>query len=296
MTQADKRYSDRLREIAGEIASGPVGIVAIAGPSSSGKTTTAARLADALAERGVKAHPLSLDDYFVDRHLTPLAPDGSYDYESLYALRLDRLHSDLQRLMAGEEVALPAYDFLTGAAGESGKTLRMLPGEVLLIEGLHALNPELTGPLDAPLFCIYAAPGEAPEWDKSGLTSELLRLVRRMVRDSRTRGASAASTLHRWKSVRDGERRWIEPFVDRANARLDTRLDYEPGLLRPLAMERLRDLDEREADAKDGDITLSPEERDLADRAEKALTAWDGPAMQPEMVPRDSILREFIGV
>ena len=188
-------------------------MVLIAGPSSSGKTTTCKRLSVQLAVNGIKPVPISLDDYFLDRDKTPHDETGDYDFESIHALNIPLLNEQLEALFNGEEIELPRYNFQEGKSEWSGKKLRLKEDEILVVEGIHALNPELTAQIpNDKKFRVYA----------SALTTLLLdnhnyipttdnRLLRRIIRDHKYRGVDARETIRRWASVRKGENKWIFP-------------------------------------------------------------------------------------
>ena len=209
-------------------------LVLLAGPSSSGKTTSCKRLSIQLAVNGLKPLQISLDDYFVDRDRTPKDDNGEYDFESIYALNLDLLNEQFNALFRGEEVELPKYDFPSGKSVKSGKKLKMEPNNVLVVEGIHALNPELTAHIpQEQIYRVYA----------SALTTILLdnhnyipttdnRLLRRIIRDYKYRGVSAQETIHRWPSVRAGENKWIFPYQENADAMFNTAMLYELSVLK----------------------------------------------------------------
>ena len=228
----------KIARIADEIAQRKgIKVVLIAGPSSSGKTTTCKRLSVQLAVNGIKPVGISLDDYFVDREQTPRDANGDYDFEHLHALNLDLLNQQMTALLRGEEVELPRYDFPTGRSLMSGKKLTLHADEVLVVEGIHALNPELMSQVpQEQLFRVYA----------SALTTLLLdnhnyipttdnRLLRRIIRDHKYRGVSAQETIHRWPSVRAGENRWIFPFQENADAMFNTAMLFELAVLKRAA-------------------------------------------------------------
>ncbi|MBQ8989729.1 MAG: nucleoside kinase, partial [Prevotella sp.] len=228
----------KIAKIADEIA-GRKGIklVLIAGPSSSGKTTTCKRLSVQLAVNGIKPIGISLDDYFLDRDKTPLDEKGDYDFEHLHALNLPLLNEQLSALFRGEEVELPRYDFPTGTSQKSGKHLRLGENEILVVEGIHALNPELTSQIpNEQIFRVYA----------SALTTILLdshnyvpttdnRLLRRIIRDHKYRAVSAQETIRRWPSVRRGENRWIFPFQENADAMFNSAMLFELAVIKSQA-------------------------------------------------------------
>ena len=267
----------KISQIADMIAARPgVRMVLISGPSSSGKTTFCKRLSIQLLTCGVKPVPISLDDYFVDRELTPKDDNGEYDYESLYALNIELLNKQLNALFAGEEVELPHYDFKNSVRVFDGRTLRRRPGELVILEGIHALNPEVTG-YDGRTTRIYVSV-RTRITPRSGhpLHPSKIRLVRRMLRDSTGRGRALSETIAMRERVDRGEQRYIMPFKPRAHGSIDSFYSAELGVYRPL----LRDELERLA---------LPE---LSDVVEVMRELPDVPA---DLVPQDSLLREFIG-
>ncbi|MEE1391966.1 MAG: nucleoside kinase [Segatella copri] len=274
----------KLAKIAEEIASREgVKLVLLAGPSSSGKTTSCKRLSIQLAVNGLKPLQISLDDYFVDRDKTPKDENGDFDFESIYALNLDLLNEQFNALFRGEEVELPKYDFPSGKSVKSGKKLKLEPNNVLVVEGIHALNPELTAHVpEEQIFRVYA----------SALTTILLdnhnyipttdnRLLRRIIRDYKYRGVSAQETIHRWPSVRAGENRWIFPFQENADAMLNTAMLYELSVLKMQAEPLLQQVPE------------NCEEFAEAYRLLKFLKYFKG--IPYNNLPPTSLLREFLG-
>ena len=274
----------KLAKIAEEIASREgVKLVLLAGPSSSGKTTSCKRLSIQLAVNGLKPLQISLDDYFVDRDKTPKDENGEFDFESIYALNLDLLNDQFNALFRGEEVELPKYDFPSGKSVKSGKKLKLEPNNVLVVEGIHALNPELTAHVpEEQIFRVYA----------SALTTILLdnhnyipttdnRLLRRIIRDYKYRGVSAQETIHRWPSVRAGENKWIFPFQENADAMLNTAMLYELSVLKMQAEPLLQQVPE------------NCEEFAEAYRLLKFLKYFKG--IPYNNLPPTSLLREFLG-
>ena len=274
----------KLAKIAEEIASRKgVKLVLLAGPSSSGKTTSCKRLSIQLAVNGLKPLQISLDDYFVDRDKTPKDENGEYDFESIYALNLDLLNEQFNALFRGEEVELPKYDFPSGKSVKSGKKLKLEPNNVLVVEGIHALNPELTAHVpEEQIFRVYA----------SALTTILLdnhnyipttdnRLLRRIIRDYKYRGVSAQETIRRWPSVRAGENKWIFPFQENADAMLNTAMLYELSVLKMQAEPLLQQVPE------------NCEEFAEAYRLLKFLKYFKG--IPYNNLPPTSLLREFLG-
>lgn len=228
----------KIAKIADEIANRKgVRMVLIAGPSSSGKTTSCKRLSIQLLTNGIKPIGISLDDYFVDRERTPRDETGDYDFESLYALDIPLLNQQMNALFAGEEVELPKYEFQKGKSMKSGRKLRLHDDEVLIVEGIHALNPELTAQIpEEQKFRLYA----------SALTTILLdthnyipttdnRLLRRIIRDNKYRGVSAQETIRRWPSVRAGENKWIFPYQENADMMFNTAMLFEFAVIKSQA-------------------------------------------------------------
>ena len=274
----------KIAKIAEEIASRKgVKLVLLAGPSSSGKTTSCKRLSIQLAVNGLKPLQISLDDYFVDREKTPKDASGEYDYESIYALDLDLINEQFNALFRGEEVELPKYDFQSGKSKKSGNKLKMNDNNVLVVEGIHALNPELTAHIpQEQIFRVYA----------SALTTNLLdnhnyipttdnRLLRRIIRDYKYRGVSAQETIHRWPSVRAGENKWIFPFQENADAMLNTAMLYELAVIKTQAEPLLQQVPE------------NCEEYAEAYRLLKFLKYFKG--IPYNNLPPTSLLREFLG-
>ncbi len=221
-------------------------VVLISGPSSSGKTTFSKRLAVQLIANGMNPVAVSLDDYFVNRENTPRDETGDYDYESLYALNIPLLNEQLAALFRGEEVELPRYNFQTGESEKSGNVLKLDDDSILIMEGIHALNPELTAQIDGSMkFKIYA----------SALTTILLdfhnyvpttdnRLLRRIIRDYKYRGCSAVDTIRRWPSVRAGENKWIFPYQENADVMFNTAMLFELAVIKTQAEPILEEVPE----------------------------------------------------
>lgn len=257
-------------------------LVLIAGPSSSGKTTFSRRLTVQLIALGLSPYALELDNYFVDRTHTPRDADGKLDYETIDALHLTQLGDHLQRLLAGEEVQLPRYSFQEGRQ-YPGEIVRLRPGQLVLLEGIHGLNPRLIPPsLAGQSFQVYASALTQLNLDRTNRISTTdTRLIRRIVRDARDRGYNAADTINRWESVRRGEKLHIFPHQENANVMFNSALAYELSALRPLAEPLLRQ------------VTPGTPEYVEARRL-LAFLEWFEP-IDPEWIPDDSILREFIG-
>ena len=258
-------------------------VVLIAGPSSSGKTTFCKRLSIQLVTCGIKPIQISLDDYFVDRHLTPKDENGEYDYESVHALNIPLLNEQLQQLFEGKNIELPKYNFQTGKSEKSGKRLQLDDNQVLVLEGIHALNPELTAQIpQEQKFHIYI----------SALTTILLddhnyirttdnRLLRRIIRDYKYRGVNAQETIHRWPSVRAGENKWIFPYQENADVMFNTAMLFELAVIKQQAEPLLG---------------LVPENCPEYAEAYRLRTFLD--YIQPipnRALPPTSLLREFLG-
>lgn len=242
----EKSIAKIAEEIAARYRSG-VRMVLISGPSSSGKTTLSKRLDIQLITNLLSPVTLSLDDYFLDRVDTPLDENGQYDFESLYALDLPYFNHDLQRILAGEEVELPTFNFELGKRVYKGNKLKMKENSVLVIEGIHALNPELTSMIDdCYKYKIYVSALTSISLDSHNwIPTTDNRLLRRIIRDYRFRGYSAKQTIARWPSVRRGEDKWIFPFQENADAMFNSAMIYELAALRrfaePILMEVLED-------------------------------------------------------
>ena len=280
----EKRISQIADEILHRSQKGqPVKLILISGPSSSGKTTFSKRLSVQLMANGLRPYPISLDDYFVDREDTPKDENGNYDYESLYALDLDFFNQQLQALLKGEEVELPRFNFTTGKREWSGKRLKVDDNMILILEGIHALNPELTPHIPTESkFKIYV----------SALTTILLdnhnyipttdnRLLRRIIRDYKYRGYSAEDTISRWPSVRAGEDKWIFPYQENADVMFNSALLFELAIIKDYAEPILRK------------VPNNRPEYSEAYRLRKFLEYFV--PLQDKELPPTSLLREFLG-
>ena len=258
-------------------------LVLIAGPSSSGKTTTCKRLSVQLAVNGIRPVNISLDDYFVDRENTPRDEKGDYDYEHLHALNLPLFNEQLAALFRGEEVELPRYDFQKGTSGRSGKKLRLGENEILVVEGIHALNPELTAQIpNEQIYRIYASALTTILLDKHNyIPTTDNRLLRRIIRDHKYRGVSAKETIRRWPSVRAGENKWIFPFQENADAMFNTAMLFELAVIKCQAEPLLEQVPEN-----------CPEYAE-AYRLRKFLS-YIRPIPETQ-IPPTSLLREFLG-
>lgn len=274
----------RLASIAEEIAARPeVKVVLIAGPSSSGKTTTSKRVSVQLMTCLKEPVTLSLDNWFVERDQTPLDEYGEKDYESIYALDLPQFNQDLQDLLDGNEISLPTYNFQTGKREYRGQKLRLGPSTMLVIEGIHALNPVLTEKIaDKHKYRIYASALTAISLDDHNwIPTSDNRLLRRIIRDYQYRGCSAADTIRRWDSVRRGEEKWIFPYQENADVIFNTAMIYELASIKTKAEAVLRE------------VPQNVPERSEAERLLQFLEYFN-PIYDNE-IPRISLLREFIG-
>lgn len=284
ITVSEALQENKIVKIAEMIASRrDVRIVLIAGPSSSGKTTTCKRISIQLVANGIRPVGISLDDYFLDREKSPRDENGEYDFESLYALNIPLLNEQMNALSAGEEIELPRYNFAAGRSEKSGRKLRLKGNEVLVLEGIHALNPELTAAIPESMkFRVYA----------SALTTILLdthnyvpttdnRLLRRIIRDYKYRGMSARDTIRRWPSVRAGENKWIFPYQEHADVMFNTAMLFELAVIKTQAEPLLE---------------LVPENAGEYSEARRLLRflRYIRPIPNDD-VPATSLLREFLG-
>ncbi len=258
-------------------------LVSIAGPSSSGKTTFSKRLSIELMSLGLKPFTISLDNYFVDRDKNPLGKDGKPDYETIDALNLDMFNEHLNMLFAGKKVKLPIYNFFTGKSSFSNEETKINDGEIIVIEGIHCLNERLTYTVKKEnKFKIYISPLTQMNIDDNNrIPTTDNRILRRMVRDYKYRGHSAKKTFQMWRSVREGEEKYIFPFQNDADGYFNSALDYELLILKPYAEPLLQQ------------IKPYDEEYNEALRLLRFLNYFL--TVSPKNVPPTSILREFIG-
>lgn len=274
----------RIGEIAEDIVNrGGVKFVMIAGPSSSGKTTFSHRLSVELKTFGLKPHPIAVDDYFVNRENTPLDEDGNYNFECLEAIDVEQFNKDMCALLKGERVELPTFNFKSGKREYKGNYKQLGPDDVLVIEGIHGLNPKMSYSLpDESKYKIYISALTSINIDEHNrIPTTDGRLLRRMVRDARTRGTSAKTTISMWPSVRRGEEENIFPFQENADAMFNSILIYELSAFKTYAEPLLYD------------ITPDEPEYMEANRLLKFLGYFVG--IDPKVVPNNSICREFIG-
>lgn len=282
---AEANFESQLANVSNLVYQGKknIKIVLIAGPSSSGKTTTSKKLAVYLQTQGFRTHAISVDDYFLDREDTPKLPNGEYDFESLRAIDLELFNKQLADLLDGKNVLLPQYNFVLGKKEFKHKWLQIKENDIIIIEGLHALNDELTVAVDRKnKFKIYISPlTQLNIDDHNRIHTSDTRRLRRIVRDNKFRGHSAAETLAMWKNVRIGEEKFIFPFQDDADIVVNTALVYEVGVLKTYAEPLLFSVEE--------DDPVYPEAIRLINFLRNFLP------IPSEDIPRESILREFIG-
>lgn len=284
---AEALQNHRIARIADEITrryeEGGARIVLVAGPSSSGKTTFTKRLGIQLMTNLLEPQMISLDDYFVDRDMTPLDEKGDFDYESLYALDLAAFENDLQNLLDGKEVELPYYNFERGCREYRGNKIRLHGRSILLIEGIHGLNPELASKIESRMkFKVYVSALTTLSIDNHNwVPTTDNRLLRRIIRDNAYRGVDALETIRRWPSVRRGEEKWIFPFQENADAMFNSSLLFELGVLK-----------ER------GETLLKRVPQDRPEYAEayrlRRFLSYFLP-IDERYIPSTSLIREFIG-
>ncbi len=273
----------RLSQIADMVQECGARVVLIAGPSSSGKTTFSKRLGVQLLACGLKPYAISLDDFFVNRTLTPRKADGDYDFESIHSIDLPYFNESLTRILAGEEVELPYYNFVKGEREYKGNRLKLDPHMVLVIEGTHALNPMLTSQIDdGEKFRIYVSALTSIKLDYHNyISTSDNRLLRRMLRDYKYRGYSAIETIRRWPDVRKGEEEWIFPYQENADVMFNSSLFYELAVFKAQAEPLLRSV---------------PENIREYSEAQRLLRFLDYIVpLQDNELPPTSVVREFLG-
>jgi len=281
----EQRVARIARQIVEQRQANGTRIVLIAGPSSSGKTTFAKRLAIQLLAYGLHPFTLEMDNYFVDRDLTPRDENGEYDFESLHALNLNLFNDQLNQLLLGDKVQLPTYDFHTGKSIPD-RTVQVSENQIVILEGIHGLNPELVTQIDPRLiFRVYVSALTALNIDSHNrIPTTDVRLIRRIVRDAHNRGYTAQDTLGRWRSVRRGEKRNIFPFQENANSIFNSALVYELAALRPFADPLLLQVPADTSEHIEANRLLS-------------FLGWVKPltSEQRALIPDTSVIREFIG-
>ncbi|HCX04577.1 MAG TPA: AAA family ATPase [Clostridiales bacterium] len=277
-------HEKKIAQIADEICQSDSKIILIAGPSSSGKTTFSQRLGVQLRVNGKKFHTVGLDDYFVERHLTPKDEEGNYDYDTIDALDLELFNEHLKQLLSGEEVVIPSYSFKTGKRNFDKKPIKISSNEYLIIEGIHGLNEKLTKDIDKKdKYKIYISALTQLNVDNHNRISTTdLRLLRRMIRDSKYRGYDAATTLDLWNNVRKGEEKYIFPFQENADVMFNSSLIYELAVLKKHALKVLEGLDD---------------EGEFASEKKRLIEFLNYIVGFEEdfIIPNTSIIKEFIG-
>lgn len=258
-------------------------IVLMSGPSSSGKTTTSKKLQLFLSGNGVNPISLSVDDYFWDRDKTPKLKDGSYDFESIRAINVKRFNKDLKDLLDGKEVYPMKYNFILGKGVQSNESIKLGDNDILIIEGLHALNDELTSSIDDKYkYKMFVCPLTVLSLDNHNVISASdIRLLRRIVRDNLTRGYNASQTIENWKKVKEGEEKYVYTYNDKADVIYNTSLLYEIGVIKVYAEPLLFSLDETDPNYKEAIRLLNLLKNVLP--------------VPTDVIPADSIIREFIG-
>lgn len=283
VTECEEVYRERVGAVSDAIEKSGAAIVLVSGPSASGKTTSSHRIEQEMKRRGHGATVVSLDNYFKKLTDYPQHPDGSYDMEHIDALDVERVNADLRQLIETGGCEMPVYDFLESDRSDATLHIRAGAGDIVLIEGIHALNPQLTQLVpDDSKFGVYA--GLRTEYAVDGMrvvATRDLRITRRMVRDYYFRGRSIQNTLSVWQRLMDGEERWIKPFKSQADLLLDTSFPYEPAVFLPI-------LEELVVDPEQGGI-----HRDVLERLARTFDVFV--PLDVELVPQNSMLREFLG-
>ena len=279
----NKHFIQIADEITRRYHAGGARVVLIAGPSSSGKTTSSKRLAIQLITNCIVPKVVELDNYFVNRDRTPRDEKGDYDYESLYALDLEQFNKDVTDLLAGKEVAMPTYNFKTGQREYLGNTLKLEQGDILLMEGIHGLNPELTRNIpDEQKFRVFVSALTTLNIDDHNWIGTYdNRLLRRIIRDHKYRGCAALDTIRRWPSVRRGEDKWIMPFHENADAMFNSSLLFELAVMKNYALPILQQ------------VPSNTPEYAEATRLIKFLNYFE--PLDEKDIPSTSLLREFLG-
>jgi len=281
----EARHENICNNVTNEIVENGAKIVFLAGPSSSGKTSTSLRIGLQCKVHGLNPKTIELDNYFLNRDDTPLLPNGEKDYESLAAMDLDMLNDHLSKLLQGKAVELPRFDFIAGKKVFEGNMMQLHVGDILILEGIHALNPAMT-PLipDSLKYHIFVSDISSMSNYDPNIDTTDNRLLRRMVRDNRTRGINPEGSIRRWGSVRDGEQKNIYPFVGNADAVFNTTLQYELPLLKHYVLPFLKAVEETS---------------DCFSEAYRLLGILENidalPVDAINAIPCTSIMREFIG-
>ncbi len=285
IAENEKFYKDQLAEITEHIVENKdkIKMVLLAGPSGSGKTTTSNKLCALLSEHGIKAFTISLDDFFKNRDDLPMLPNGKRDYESLATLDVDEITRCFNEILSDGDAQLPLFDFVAGKRAKQRNYVSVKNGEIIFVEGIHALNPVLTPKAyrDNILKLYISTKSQFTDKGKTVMGSTDLRLVRRMIRDFKFRGASAHDTFHMWPEVCEGENKYIKPFRDSADAWINSVHDYEALVYKEILMSMIENMDS------------ASEYYDDMQKLIKMLDAFG--QINHTLVPEDSLLREFLG-
>ncbi len=285
ISQCEERYNNKIKNIANIIFEKDVSeIVMIAGPSSAGKTTTAKKLSQALKEKGINSYTVSLDDFYLDNKDAPLFPDGTPDFETVHCLDIECFRKTMEELLFNGEALLPEFDFLKGERKKEYKKIKITSKDVIIVEGLHALNPIITDVLPQDRLLKIYINLSSRIYDKKGniiLNKRNMRFIRRMVRDFKFRGSSVEKTFRLWIKVRYGEDTYLFPFKDNADYKINTIHLYETCIFKETAIELLSSLN------KDSEFYNESQ------RLVRSLQKF--PVIDSSLVPHDSLMREFIG-
>ena len=278
-------HEKRFSQIADMVCQREARVVMLAGPSSSGKTTSANRLSTQLRVHGKKPILMSLDDYYIDRDKIPPGPDGKLDLEHINTLDTELFRRNISQLLAGEETSLPTFNFVTGKREWNGRTLRLDPNSVIIVEGIHGLNPQMVPPnvTEKEIFKLYVSPLLPLNLDNHNrIPTSYLRLLRRIVRDYETRGSSVQRTISMWESVQNGEKRWIFPYQENADVIFNSSTLYELAVLKKHIFPLL--------------LQITPEDSCYEQvRAIVKILSYIREADVDDEIPPTSIVREFIG-
>lgn len=285
IARAELRYRNIINNIAERVLDDTGReLIMLAGPSSSGKTTTAGKIAETFGSLGMQTYVISLDDFYLDRENIPGYAEGNPDFETVYALDLPFLSETMKSLMAGNTTKIPKFDFLTGRRSEDYTEITLGKNDAVIVEGLHALNPVVTSDLrNLKMLKIYISVSSRI-YDNRGriiLNKRNLRFVRRMIRDYKFRGSSVENTYNLWKSVCEGEDKYLFPYEDMADVRINSIHLCEPCLFRDAALKLLEE------------SKLPEEYRHEAKRLADSLKMFE--SIKTDLVPSDSLLREFLG-
>lgn len=292
----ERSYQQQV-ETAASLCQGEKQMILLAGPSASGKTTTAHKIAKTIIAQGRKAEVVSLDDFYRNRADIPLCEDGKPDLESVYALDLDIMEKCFRQLLDTGEALIPCYDFHVSRRAEEWRKVYCSPGQILVVEGIHGLNPEILRTLDShKVVKMYvSARTKYMDGEQNALIPKQLRLIRRMVRDYKFRSTAPQVTISLWENVCSGERNYINPYRDGADYKIDSAMDYEPGvyrsILQPFLEESLKS--GGESGRQFNGVEVLPEQDAILDRLIRALAQFV--PLSESMIPKDSVVREFLG-